>query len=158
MPTFHSDLTGDTAIHQIMYVQSSDPGAVGAYKMWLDTTYGAVLKERNAGDSAWTVRVLASRRAHGATGASETVDWSEALAHHLTIDAACAVTFSNPTAGATYVLEILQDGTGGWAVTLPTITWPDGTPTLTTTASKLDVFALYYTGTIYIGKVVGQNL
>jgi hypothetical protein len=35
-------------------VQSSDPGAVGAYKGWLDTTTNPpVLKYRNAGDSAW---------------------------------------------------------------------------------------------------------
>lgn len=59
---WHDELVGADAIHDIMFVQSSDPGAVGAYKFWLDTTggaalqSGAILKQRNAGDSAWTTR------------------------------------------------------------------------------------------------------
>lgn len=58
----HKDLTGADAIHEIMYVQSSDPGAVGANKFWIDTTAGAtfeagaILKQRNGADSAWTTR------------------------------------------------------------------------------------------------------
>ena len=62
MAVIHKNLTGDEAIHEIMYVQSSDPGAVGANKFWLDTTSGAtleaggVLKQRNGADSGWTTR------------------------------------------------------------------------------------------------------
>lgn len=62
MAVIHKNLTGDEAIHEIMYVQSSDPGAVGANKFWLDTTggatfeAGAVLKQRNGADSGWTTR------------------------------------------------------------------------------------------------------
>lgn len=58
----HKDLTGSDAIHEIMYVQSSDPGAVGANKFWIDTTAGAtfeagaILKQRNGADSGWTTR------------------------------------------------------------------------------------------------------
>jgi hypothetical protein len=58
----HKDLTGDEAIHEIMYVQSGDPGAVGAGKFWLDTTggatltAGAILKQRDAPDTGWTTR------------------------------------------------------------------------------------------------------
>lgn len=58
----HKNLTGDAAIHPIMYVQSSDPGAVGANKFWLDTTGGAnlqsggVLKQRDGSNAAWTTR------------------------------------------------------------------------------------------------------
>jgi hypothetical protein len=58
----HKDLTGDEAIHEIMYVQNGDPGAVGAGKFWLDTTggatltAGAILKQRDAPDTGWTTR------------------------------------------------------------------------------------------------------
>lgn len=47
------------SIHLAMYVQTGDPGAVGAKKFWLDITNGtelakgAVLKKRNAGNTAW---------------------------------------------------------------------------------------------------------
>jgi hypothetical protein len=57
MPTTpHASLTQATgAIHPAAYVQSSDPGAVGAHKLWIDTTGSAPyqLKKRNAGDSGW---------------------------------------------------------------------------------------------------------
>lgn len=59
---WHDELTGADAIHEIMYVQSSDPGAVGAFKFWIDTTggatltAGAILKQRDSGDTTWTTR------------------------------------------------------------------------------------------------------
>lgn len=62
MSKYHHDLVGSEAFHDIMYVQSSDPGAVGAFKFWLDTTAsanlqgGAVLKQRNPANSSWTTR------------------------------------------------------------------------------------------------------
>ena len=47
-----------TELHVPGYLQSGDPGAVGAGKYWLDTTLGTglwVLKVRNAGDTGWEV-------------------------------------------------------------------------------------------------------
>jgi hypothetical protein len=51
----HNNLTGAIAVHPAAYVQSSDPGAVGAHKFWVDTTGSAPfqLKKRNAANSAW---------------------------------------------------------------------------------------------------------
>jgi len=51
----HPDLVG-TALHVPGYVQSADPGAVGAGKYWVDTTGGTgawVLKVRNAANTGW---------------------------------------------------------------------------------------------------------
>ena len=51
----HKNQTGAN-LHVPGYQQSSDPGAVGAGKYWVDTTSGTglwVLKARNAGDSGW---------------------------------------------------------------------------------------------------------
>jgi hypothetical protein len=48
-------LTGGSAVHQAAYVQSSDPGTVGAYKFWVDTSTATPyqLKQRNAANAAW---------------------------------------------------------------------------------------------------------
>jgi hypothetical protein len=52
----HKNLTGEVAIHQSAYVQSSDPGAVGALKAWIDTTTTPALhKVRNSANTAWLV-------------------------------------------------------------------------------------------------------
>lgn len=41
-------------IHKFAYVQSTDPGAVGAFKAWVDTSGSPyVLKVRNASNSGW---------------------------------------------------------------------------------------------------------
>lgn len=51
----HSNLTGSAAIHPAAYVSSSDPGAVGANKLWIDTTLTAYrIKIRNSTNTAWT--------------------------------------------------------------------------------------------------------
>ncbi len=47
----HSELDG-TDLHSIALVQSSDPGAIGAGKAWIDSDDNA-LRIRNATDSAW---------------------------------------------------------------------------------------------------------
>lgn len=51
MPIEHSDVT---SVHRVGHVSNVDPGAVGAYHAWIDTsTTPATLKVRNAGNSAW---------------------------------------------------------------------------------------------------------
>jgi hypothetical protein len=68
---------------------------------------------------------------------------------------------SNVSAGDTFIISLIQDGTGGRTVTFfTTIKWADGvTPTLTTTANKADVFGFIQTSSNnYYGFIVGQNL
>lgn len=52
---------------------------------------------------------------------------------------------TNPKVGLTYVLEVIQDGTGSRTMTWPaSFNWGSaGTPTLSTTAAKVDIVTLY---------------
>lgn len=55
MPALHKDLV-DGDLHKPGWVQASDPGAVGAGRLWIDTSGGSGawrIKVRNAGDSGW---------------------------------------------------------------------------------------------------------
>lgn len=65
--TYHNRITGLDAIHELMWIGSSDPAGTSSndvqpHQFWLDTTggatleTGAILKERNAGNTAWTTR------------------------------------------------------------------------------------------------------
>src|SRR5687768_15468465 len=53
----HSAQTGLDLHEPMHYLQSTDPGAVGAGKWWLDTTVvtAPILKMRNAADTGWIV-------------------------------------------------------------------------------------------------------
>lgn len=169
MAVIHKNLTGDEAIHEIMYVQSSDPGAVGANKFWLDTTggatlqAGAILKQRNGANSAWTTRAdlsaltgttatygdndtslattafvqsaVTKRSDSGNSSTALTVDWSTANYRKVTLTGNCTFTFTAPSTGAAIlVLELAQDGTGSRTVTWPAaVHWPGGTAPTLTT-------------------------
>lgn len=51
MSVEHANLT---SIHRMSYVQTSDPGSVGAFKGWVDTNFTPFrLKVRNSGNTAW---------------------------------------------------------------------------------------------------------
>jgi hypothetical protein len=66
--------------------------------------------------------------------------------------------FTNPNAGATYILIIKQAAMGSHSITWPgTVKWPGGTtPTMTTTANRYDIYTFIWDGTSYYGSFV-QN-
>lgn len=93
------------------------------------------------------------------TGASITVDLANGTVQLLTLNSA-SVTITTPTAaaGKSFVIMLKQDGTGGRTVTWTTVKWAGGTaPTITSTASKMDIFSFFSDGTNWYGVVVGQN-
>lgn len=83
---------------------------------------------------------------HGAMGATETFDASAGDAHSGTLDAACTVTLSNPAATGrqtVLTLYVLQDGTGGWAITWPgSVKIDPSSPAVVTTANTLTIYVL----------------
>ena len=71
------------------------------------------------------------------------------------------LTFSNPPpAGSLVTVVIVQDGTGSRTITWPaTVKWSGGTaPTLTTTASKRDIFQFMWDGSNYYNVAQTLNL
>lgn len=92
--------------------------------------------------------------------ATITFDLSTSL-HTVTLGGNRILALSNETVGQTFVIRLVQDGTGSRTVTwFSTIKWAgDSAPTLTTTASKTDVFGFICTSAgSYDGFVIGQNL
>lgn len=89
----------------------------------------------------------------GTVGATETVNWANGDLQTLTMDENLTITFSNAVAGQRLTLFMLQDGTGTNTITwADTIVWQDATtPTWTTTADKMNVAVIYYSGSAYFG-------
>ncbi len=81
--------------------------------------------------------------------------------HRVTLGGNRTLALSNSAVGQAFIVRLLQDGTGSRTVTwFSTINWAGGSaPTLTTTASKADVFGFVCTATnTFDGFIVGQNL
>lgn len=97
-----------------------------------------------------------------AAAGTATLDVSVGAIHSITMpEGNITIAISNEVVGKCFMIEITQDDVGSRTVTwFTTIRWMDGTaPTLTTTASKRDVFGFRVTGTdTYDGYIIGQNL
>ena len=83
---------------------------------------------------------------------SATIDWNAGTNATITLTENTTLTFTNPTSSCHLQLEIAQDSTGGYTLTLPTIKWAGGvSPTLSTAANNISVVSLYFDGTNYLG-------
>lgn len=91
--------------------------------------------------------------ANGNSGTTPTNDWSKGNTQSWTLNNNATFTFSNPTTGQHLTILLLQDATGSRTVTWPaSVKWSNGNaPTLTTTASKLDLIGFIWNGTNYLG-------
>ncbi len=90
-----------------------------------------------------------------------TFDLATSNRHQVVLTASRTLALSNPSTGQTFLIRLVQGGSGSNTVTwFTTIKWPGGTPpTLTTTNGKTDVFAFLCTGSnTYDAFIVGQNL
>lgn len=91
-----------------------------------------------------------------------TLDLSLSNQHFIQMPAGnITIALSNATNNQNFLISITQDGGGSRTVTwFTTIRWAGGTPpTLTTTASKRDIFGFIRTGSgTYDGLVVGQDI
>ena len=54
-------------------------------------------------------------------------------------------------------LQVQQLAAGSGTMTFGTVTWIGGAPTITTTASKRDLFLLWRDGSEYFGAIVAQG-
>jgi len=93
---------------------------------------------------------------NGNSSTADTIDWTAGNKQKSTLTDNCTFTFTPPPGPCSLVLKLVQDGTGSRTITWPAaVKWSGGTaPTLTTTASKIDIITFYYDGTNYYGSSV----
>ena len=93
------------------------------------------------------------------TSTAYTIDLANGSVQILTLTGNCTFTFPTATAGKSFILLLRQDATGSRTVTWPAaVKWPAGTaPTITSTASKQDIYSFVADGTNWYGATGGQN-
>lgn len=98
----------------------------------------------------------------GTSGGTTTLNLAASNIHYITMPSGnTTIALSNVATNQPFVIAITQDAVGSRTVTwFSTIRWPNNVvPTLSTTASKRDIFGFICTGTgTYDGFVVAQNV
>jgi len=76
----------------------------------------------------------------------------------ITLTGNATITMPTATSGKSFIMFLKQDGTGSRTVTWSTVKWAGGTaPTITSTASRQDIYSFFADGTNWYGVVVAQN-
>lgn len=91
----------------------------------------------------------------GNSGTSQTLALTNGTVQTVTMTGNCTFTMPTATAGKSFILIAVQDGTGSRTATFTSVKWAGGTaPTLTTTATTgRDIFAFVSDGTNWYGTV-----
>lgn len=107
----------------------------------------------NITTNAWSQLSPTGIYAAGNTSTAITLNWRNGNKQSCTATGNVVFTLSNPVAGATYQIEITQDGTGSRTYTWPAaVKWPGGSAPTGSGAGKIDLITLVYDGTSYIGS------
>ena len=92
------------------------------------------------------------------TSTAYTISLADGSFQVLTLTGNATITMPTVTAGRSFILLLKQDATGSRTVTWSTVYWPANTaPTITSTASKQDIFSFFADGSKWYGTTVGQN-
>jgi len=94
----------------------------------------------------------------GNSGTSQTLSLTNGTVQTVTLTGNCTFTMPTVTAGKSFILILVQDGTGGRTAAFTSVEWPDGTaPTISTTATTgRDIITFLSDGTYWYGAAV-QN-
>jgi len=76
----------------------------------------------------------------------------------ITLTGSATITMPTAVSGKSFIMFLRQDATGSRTVTWSTVNWASATaPTITSTASKQDIYPFFSDGTSWYGVTVGQN-
>ena len=92
------------------------------------------------------------------TSTAITVALTNGTVQLLTLTANTTITMPSVGAGKSFIIMLKQDATGSRTVAWSTVVWAGGTaPTVTSTASKMDIYSFFSDGTNWYGVTVGQS-
>lgn len=89
---------------------------------------------------------------NGNSGTSKTIDLTNGTVQTCTLTGNCVFTMPSTTAGKSFTL-FLNTGAGSFTATFTGVRWSDSTaPTITSTASKVDILSFISDGSYWYGS------
>lgn len=91
------------------------------------------------------------------SGTALTLDLANGTVQNITLTGSATFTMPTATAGKSFIVY-LKTGTGSFTAAFTGVKWSGGTaPTITATASRMDIFSFFADGTNWYGVTAGQN-
>lgn len=89
----------------------------------------------------------------GNSGTTKTLSLTSGTFQTVTLTGNCTFTMPTATAGQSFILIVSQDATGGRTAAFTSVKWPGGSaPTITSTASAIDILTFVANGTSWFGS------
>lgn len=128
------------------------PTADGTTNQLLQTNGAGTLSFGSTLTNPTVTNYTESVVAIGNSGTSQTLSLTNGTVQTVTMTGNCTFTMPTATAGKSFIL-IVATGAGGFTGTFTSVKFPGGTaPTLTTTASKNDIFTFVADGSFWYGN------
>jgi hypothetical protein len=141
--------TGDTTGDLVFKTGASATTALTLSTTQTATFAGAVINP--------TVTNYTETRFTANSSTAITLNLANGTMQDITLTGTATITMPTVAAGKSFIL-LLRSGAGSYTVTWTTVKWPGGTaPTITATASKLDIYSFFSDGTNWYGVTVNQN-
>jgi hypothetical protein len=87
-----------------------------------------------------------------------TIDLANGTVQIITLTGNCTITMPTVNPGKSFIMLLKQDAIGNRTVTWSTVAWPNATtPTITSTASKQDIYSFFCDSSRWYGTTIGQN-
>lgn len=155
--SFSASLLGST-VNAKRFLTQTGTGVVSATPNW-GTVEDADLPSTLVGKTLTnpTVTNYTETPFTANTGTAITIALTNGTVQILTLTGSPTITMPTAVAGKSFII-MLKTGAGSFTVTWSTVKWPASVaPTITSTASRQDVFSFFSDGTNWYGSTLGQN-
>lgn len=144
-----------TGVTGVLPIANGGTGATSLASASIATYTGTETLSNKTLTNPTVTNYLESVVAIGNSGTSKTIDLTNGTVQTVTMTGNCTFTMPTATAGKSFILIAVQDGTGSRTATFTSVKWVGGTaPTMTTTATTgRDIFAFVADGTNWYGTV-----
>ena len=149
----------------ITLTQGADAGDILDYVAYgFAVTTGALVKSgdtmtgsltMSAGTTLTTAGVTKTTVAIGNSSTAQTISITNGTQVTCTLTGNCTFTMPTATAGKSFTL-LLKTGAGAFTATFTGVKWPGATPTITATASRMDIINFVADGVNWYGRIT-QN-